>query len=114
MASKTFCRWLAPHCGPCAGSHCPLSLPGKLGAIGPASKQYLALGSLTCCCPCCAGYDEADNAAVLRAKPGEAVRSLTGRKYCLREGVYSETIPEDLASMPGQPCMRVDSISCVR
>lgn len=35
-------------------------------------------------------------------------------QYCLRAGVYSQTVPNDLASLPGEPCQKVDSITCIR
>lgn len=35
-------------------------------------------------------------------------------QYCLRAGQYSLTVPDDLASMPGEPCQKVDSITCIR
>ena len=41
------------------------------------------------------------------------MRTLTG-EYCLREGTYSKTLPDNLATMPGTPCLRVDAITCVR
>ncbi|GAB4822789.1 hypothetical protein N2152v2_009835 [Parachlorella kessleri] len=60
------------------------------------------------------GYDLADDASTsVRAQPGEVVRTLTG-EYCLREGTYSKTLPDNLAAMPGKPCLRVDAINCVR
>ncbi|PRW58722.1 tRNA (N(6)-L-threonylcarbamoyladenosine(37)-C(2))-methylthiotran sferase [Chlorella sorokiniana] len=66
------------------------------------------------------GFDKAwdediggEPAAITNATTQEAVRSLTG-EYCLRAGVYSQTIPDDLASLPGEPCQKVDSITCIR
>lgn len=35
-------------------------------------------------------------------------------QYCLRAGVYSKTVPQDLESMPGAPCTKVDGLSCIR
>ena len=49
----------------------------------------------------------------MRAQPGEVVRTLTG-EYCLREGTYSKTLPDNLAAMPGKPCLRTDAITCIR
>lgn len=35
-------------------------------------------------------------------------------QYCLRKGVYSPTVPEDLASLPGEPCEKIDGLTCIR
>lgn len=62
----------------------------------------------------CTGYDRAygDSTSVV-AQRDEAVRSLTG-EYCLRRGTYSHTLPDNLAELPGEPCMRINEITCVR
>lgn len=63
------------------------------------------------------GYDEA-YAEEFTSEPAslnETVVSLTG-EYCLRKGVYSNKAPslEELASMPGEPCEKISSITCSR
>ena len=56
----------------------------------------------------------ADGASTsVRAQANETVRTLTG-EYCLREGTYSKTLPDNLGARPGTPCLRVDAITCVR
>lgn len=63
------------------------------------------------------GYDEVYNdfVAFSPADPNQVVVALTG-EYCLREGQYSAQppTPEELQSMPGKPCERLESIACYR
>lgn len=61
-----------------------------------------------------AGYDQAYNPGeIVQADPDEAVRSLTG-EYCLRQGIYSRTKPSNLTELPGEPCNRIEKITCIR
>lgn len=50
---------------------------------------------------------------VVNATREEAVRSLTG-EYCLRDGLYAPTVPENLTALPGEPCRKLDGITCIR
>lgn len=60
------------------------------------------------------GYDQAYNPGeIVQADPDEAVRSLTG-EYCLRQGIYSRTKPSNLTELPGEPCNRIEKITCIR
>lgn len=60
------------------------------------------------------GFEKADTrTAAVPASPAEHVRSLTG-EYCLRRDLYSSTVPEDLESMPGEPCLKIQRIACIR
>lgn len=50
---------------------------------------------------------------IVDAAREEAVRSLTG-EYCLRAGVYASAVPENLTALPGEPCRKLDGITCIR
>ncbi|KAL4431113.1 hypothetical protein ABPG75_006369 [Micractinium tetrahymenae] len=61
------------------------------------------------------GFDRAvmEDVHFMQASPDEAVRELSG-DYCVRNGTYSATLPEDLGSQPGSPCTKMQGLTCVR
>lgn len=60
------------------------------------------------------GYDKAyESSEAVPAEPDEAVRELTGM-YCLRQGLYAPSLPANLTDLPGQPCQRIQKITCIR
>jgi hypothetical protein len=61
------------------------------------------------------GYEKSfpEDTEIAPASPQEPVVTLTG-DYCLRKGVFASEIPEDLASMPGEPCDKIQKLTCIR
>jgi hypothetical protein len=61
------------------------------------------------------GYEKAfpEDTQTAVASPQEPVVTLTG-DFCLRKGIYSKNIPENLASMPGEPCDKIAKLTCIR
>jgi len=61
------------------------------------------------------GYEKSfpEDTEVVSASPQEPVVTLTG-DFCLRKGVFANEIPEDLASMPGEPCDKIQKLTCIR
>lgn len=61
------------------------------------------------------GYERAfeDDTVVTRANTSEPVISLDG-EFCLREGQYSKTLPDNLTALPGQPCQKIEKVTCIR
>eukprot|EP00890_Picochlorum_soloecismus_P001561 jgi/Picsp_1/2405/NSC_05866-R1_hypothetical protein COCSUDRAFT_64726 [Coccomyxa subellipsoidea C-169] len=61
------------------------------------------------------GYDRLyeDGVVIARASPAEPVMTLNGL-FCLREGIYASEIPDNLETLDGEPCEKIDSITCVR
>ncbi len=61
------------------------------------------------------GYEKAfpEDTAIVPASPQEPVVTLTG-DFCLRKGVYAQNIPDNLASMPGEPCEKIQRLTCLR
>ena len=47
----------------------------------------------------------------LRARPSAPPRPL---QYCLRRGQYSATVPDNLEALPGDPCLKIDGLTCIR
>jgi hypothetical protein len=35
-------------------------------------------------------------------------------QYCLRAGMYSADVPDNLGAMEGEPCTKIDGIACIR
>lgn len=61
------------------------------------------------------GYEKAfaEDTEVVLASPQEPVITLTG-DYCLRKGVYAKQIPDNLGSMSGEPCDKIQKLTCIR
>lgn len=61
------------------------------------------------------GYEQAfeQDTVIAPANASEPVISLNGQ-YCLRQGQYSNTLPDDLDSLPGQPCNKISKLTCIR
>ena len=43
-----------------------------------------------------------------------ALARLPRRQYCLRRGQYSATVPDNLNTLPGEPCQKIDGLTCIR
>jgi len=85
-----------------------------LAPQGNSSKPVCDFTSAMAACKLL-GYDRLyeDGVVIARASPAEPVMTLNGL-FCLREGVYASEIPDDLESLDGEPCEKIDSITCVR
>ncbi|KAG7672126.1 hypothetical protein Ndes2526B_g06892 [Nannochloris sp. 'desiccata'] len=61
------------------------------------------------------GYEKSfpGDTIIVPALPEEPVVTLTG-DFCLRKGVFAKEIPENLASMPGEPCDKIHKLTCIR
>ena len=62
------------------------------------------------------GYERAfnDDTSTVTARPNEPVISLNG-DFCLRKGQYASELPSgDLAALPGEPCQKIDHLTCIR
>ena len=35
-------------------------------------------------------------------------------QWCLRRGVYAASVPANLEALPGEPCEKIDGITCIR
>ncbi|KAL4421992.1 hypothetical protein ABPG77_011015 [Micractinium sp. CCAP 211/92] len=54
-----------------------------------------------------------EDVQLVQARPEEPVRELSG-DYCVRNGTYSASLPDDLGSQPGSPCTKMQGLTCVR
>lgn len=61
------------------------------------------------------GYEKAfsQDTVIVPATPGEPVVTLTG-DFCLRKGVFAKQVPDNLATMPGEPCDKIQKLTCIR
>ena len=61
------------------------------------------------------GYEQAfaEDTETVTAAPDEPVITLKG-DYCLRKGQFSSTLPENLGSLPGEPCDKIQKLTCIR
>ena len=61
------------------------------------------------------GYERAfaDDTQTTPAAPGEPVITLTG-EFCIRKGQYASVLPDNLASIPGEPCDKISKLTCIR
>lgn len=61
------------------------------------------------------GYERsfADDTQITPAAPGEPVITLTG-DFCIRKGQYASVLPENFASIPGEPCDKISKLTCIR
>jgi hypothetical protein len=84
---------------------------GQLNVLGNAISACVpSPDNSTVCLPQVA---EADDTVIVPAAPQEPVVTLTG-DFCIRKGVYAKQIPDNLASMPGEPCDKIQSLTCIR
>jgi len=85
-------------------------VPSKNGANGTVCVPQV--GNAICQL---LGYESAfpDDTVIAVANASEPVVSLTG-EYCIRKGQYSKTLPDNLASIPGEPCSKIEKLTCIR
>lgn len=95
-----------------AGAGVSACVPSKKNS----TTEYCGLAVADAACQLL-GYDETypPDYVVVPALPTEHVLSLDG-EYCVRKGNYSKTLPtpEELKALPGEPCEKISSITCVR
>ena len=94
-------------------------LPVCIGAGGRPPWGIQLSAACTCAYAC--GHAPAPSlclacACTLPALACDCVHEPLPLQYCLRAGQYSEALPpaEELAALPGQPCTKIDKLTCIR